>query len=103
MSKARKKPIHPYLIALGAEIKKVRVHKKLSLEVLGGELGLDASNLQKIELGQNLTLSTLLKLCICLKISPSKLLDRVSWNLTERDLDALTTPRPVKGKKIRKK
>jgi len=103
MSKSRKKPIHPYLIALGAEIKKVRTQRKLSLEVLGGEIGLDASNLQKIELGQNLTINTLLKLCICLKINPSKLLEKVNWNLTEMDLDDLTTPRLLKRKSKKKK
>lgn len=103
MSKLRKKPIHPYLIALGAEIKRIRKLRKLSLEVLGSEIGLDASNLQKIELGQNLTISTLLKLCICLKITPSKLLDRVTWDLTDKDLDNLTIPRTVRKSKVRKK
>lgn len=103
MSKSRKKPIHPYLVALGAEIKKVRQQRKQSLEVLGGEIGLDASNLQKIELGQNLTISTLLKLCICLKVNPSRVLDKISWNLTEKDLDSLTTPRPIKKKRLKKK
>ena len=71
----------------------------MTLETLGSEVGLDASNLQKLELGQNLTLNTLLKLCICLGITPAKLFDRLSWNLTEKDIDALTTPRVVKKKK----
>jgi transcriptional regulator with XRE-family HTH domain len=102
MKKTRKKPIHPYLIELGSQIRKLRLQKKLSLEVLGGEVGLDAANLQKIELGQNLTLNTLLKLCICLKITPSKLLDKVSWNLSEADIDILTTPRNVKRKGSKK-
>ena len=94
----KKKPVHPYLIELGAEIKKIRLQKKMSLEVLGGEIGLDAANLQKIELGQNLTLNTLLKLCISLRISPAKLLDKISWNLNEKDIDRLTTPRSIKKK-----
>ena len=102
MKKRRKKPIHPYLTELGSEIKKVRTQRKLSLEVLGGEVGLDASNLQKIELGQNLTLSTLLKLCICLKIAPAKLLDKIDWNLTEKDVDTLTTPHTIKKKSSKK-
>jgi transcriptional regulator with XRE-family HTH domain len=99
MKNLKKKPVHPYLIELGNEIKKIRKQKKMSLEILGGELGLDAANLQKIELGHNLTLNTLLKLCICLKTSPSKLLDKISWNLTEKDIDSLTTPRTIKKKK----
>jgi transcriptional regulator with XRE-family HTH domain len=96
MRKPKKKPIHPYLIALGSEIKRLRVNRKLSLEALGSDIGLDAANLQKIENGQNLTLNTLLKLAICLKTPPSKLLDKVAWNLNEKDLDALTTIRSVK-------
>jgi hypothetical protein len=59
---------------------------------------LDASNLQKIELGQNLTLSTLLKLCICLKTTPAKLFDKIKWDLTEEDIDAFATPRVIKKK-----
>jgi len=102
MKKSRKKPLHPFVIKLGAEIKKLRSQKKLPLEILGAEIGLDASNMQKIELGQNLTLNTLLKLCIGLKIAPSKLFDKIPWNLTEEDIDALTTPRAIR-KKIAKK
>lgn len=102
MTTPRKKPIHPYITELGSQIKKMRLQKKLSLEVLGGEIGLDASNLQKLELGQNLTLNTLLKLCICLKTTPSKLFDKLEWDLTEEDIDALTTPRPVKKRIIKK-
>lgn len=102
MKKPKKKPVHPYLIALGAEIKRLRTQKKVSLEVLGSEIGIDAANLQKIENGQNLTLSTLLKLSICLKVSPSKILERLTWNLTEKDLDELTSPRSVKKPRSKK-
>jgi hypothetical protein len=70
--------------------------------VHGGEIGVDAANLQKIELGQNLTINTILKLCICLKISPAKLLDKIDWNLNEDDIDSLTTPRTIKKKILKK-
>lgn len=103
MKKSRKKPLHPYLKKISTEIKKLRIQRKLSLEMLGAEIGLDAANLQKIELGQNLTLNTLLKLCICLKTSPAKLFDKIPWDLTEKDIDALTTPRTIKKKAIKKK
>ena len=103
MKKQRKKPVHKYLVTLGAEIKELRTQRKLSLEDLGSEIGIDASNLQKIELGQNLTLNTVLKICICLKTSPSKLLERVTWDLTDKDLDSLTVPRPSKKKAKKKK
>lgn len=96
--KPRKKPLHPYLVELGAELRVIRIERGLSLEVLGTEIGLDASNLQKIELGQNLTINTLLKLCICLGVSPAEFFDRLPWKLDEDDIDALTTPRPTKAK-----
>ena len=102
MAKPRKKEIHPYLVELGIELRKLRIKRELSLETLGGEIGLDASNLQKLELGQNLTLNTLLKLCICLDITPSKLLEKVKWDLNEDDIDSLTTPRAIKKKPIKK-
>lgn len=98
-----KKPIHPYFKEVGDKIKKLRTKRKLTLEELGEDIGIGASNMQKIELGQNLTLSTLLKLCICLKITPAKLFDKVQWDLTEKDIDSLTTPRPIKNKTIKKK
>jgi transcriptional regulator with XRE-family HTH domain len=97
-----KKSVHPYLIELGSEIKKLRLQRQLSLEIVGGEIGLDASNLQKIELGQNLTLNTLLKICISLKISPGKLFEKISWDLSEKDIDFLTTARIIKKKKSKK-
>jgi DNA-binding Xre family transcriptional regulator len=84
----------------------LRIQRKLTLETLGGDIGIDASNLQKIESGHNLTINTLLKLCICLNTTPAKLLDKMGWELTEQDIDSLTTPRPIrkkpfKGKKSR--
>jgi len=103
MIKPRKKPIHPYLVELGREIRKLRLQRGMSLEVLGGEIGLDASNLQKIELGQNLTLNTILKLCICLDVSPAKLFDKLEWKLNEKDIDKLITSRIIKKKTVKKK
>lgn len=102
IKKPKKKTIHPYLIELGFEIKKLRLEKGLSLERVGSEIGIDGSNLQKIELGNNITIQTLLKLCICLSVSPSEMLSNIKWDLTESDLDKLTTPRIIKkptGKK----
>lgn len=103
MRKPRKKPLHPYLKGLGAEIKKIRTSMGISLEILGTDIGLDASNLQKIERGQNLTVGTLLKICICLNISPAKFFDKLTWELNEEDIDALTTTRTIKKKSIVKR
>lgn len=102
MKKSIKKPVHPYLLKVGAEIKKVRIQKKFSLEHLGGEIGLDASNMLKLETGQNLTLNTLLKLCICLETTPAKIFDKIPWDLTVKDIDDLTTLRAVKKKAVKK-
>jgi transcriptional regulator with XRE-family HTH domain len=102
MKKPRKKPLHPYLIEVGNEIKKLRTRQKISLEKLGSEMGLDGSNIQKIEQGQNLTLNTILKLCICLKTTPAKLFDKIQWDLNEEDIDVLTNPRIIKKKTIKK-
>jgi len=102
MKKPRKKPLHPYLIEVGIEIKKMRNRQKISLEKLGSEIGLDGSNIQKIEQGQNLTLNTILKLCICLKTTPAKLFDKIQWDLNEEDIDSLTNPRIIKKKPAKK-
>lgn len=101
MKKPVKKKIHPYILSVGQEIKKIRLQKKFSLDRLGSEIGLDASNVRKLEMGQNLTLSTLLKLCICLDVSPEKVFEKISWDLTEKDLDVLTKFQTTK-KKIKK-
>lgn len=47
--------VHPYPIELGTEIRKLRNQRKLTLETLGGDIGIDASNHQKIESGHNVT------------------------------------------------
>lgn len=99
MPNLKKMVKHPFLIALGAEIKRLRIRNKLSLEALGSEIGIDGSNLQKIELGHNITLSTLLKLCICLKTTPSQLFNSIMWDLTENDLDKLTLTKIISKKR----
>ncbi|MDP2386453.1 MAG: helix-turn-helix transcriptional regulator [Bacteroidota bacterium] len=103
MLKPRKKPVHPYHVELGLQIRKLRLKKDITLETLGGDVGLDASNLQKIEMGHNITLNTLLKLCICLETTPAKLFSKIDWDLSEKDIEALTTPRPIKKKAAKKK
>ena len=87
---------------MGEEIKKIRTQRNFSLEHLGGEIGLDASNMRKLELGQNITLNTLLKLCICLDTTPAKIFDKISWDLTNDDLDKLTTLRPIEKRPNKK-
>lgn len=95
LKKPKKKLKHPFLVALGIQLKRLRVQKKLSLEALGSDIGIDGSNLQKIELGHNITLNTLLKLCICLQITPAELFNSIDWNLTENDLDKLSVSKTI--------
>ncbi len=90
------------MIELGVQLKRLRIQNNLSLESLGSELGIDGSNLQKIEYGHNITISTLLKLCICLNISPADLLSEIKWSLTENDLDKLSVPKSIKKKPVKK-
>lgn len=103
MIKPRKKQLHPFVISLGNEIKRLRIQRKITLEELGSDINLDASNMRKIEMGHNITVNTLLKICICLNITPSKLFDKIKWDLSIEDVDSLTTPRIIKKKKTTRK
>ncbi|HRH03908.1 MAG TPA: helix-turn-helix transcriptional regulator [Bacteroidia bacterium] len=58
-----------YLKSVGENIKHYRRQRGLSLDVLGLDIGLDKSNMHKIEAGKNITLLTLLKLAVVLKAS----------------------------------
>jgi hypothetical protein len=37
-----------------------------------------------------------------LNTTPAKLFDKIDWELTERDIDKLTTLRPIKKKAVKK-
>lgn len=101
--KSRKKPIHPYLKEIGAHIKALRDKKQLSLETIGATIGIGGSNLQKIENGANITLSSLIKIFIVLEITPVQFFSGLSWEVTEDDIEELTTPRTVIKKKLKRK
>lgn len=62
-----------YLKSVGENIKYYRKQRKLSLEVLGLDIGLDKSNMHKIESGKNITLLTVLKIAVVLKVNPEQL------------------------------
>ncbi len=62
-----------YLKSVGENIKHYRKQRGLSLDVLGLDIGLDKSNMHKIEAGKNITLLTLLKLAVVLKVKPEQL------------------------------
>lgn len=101
--KPRKKPIHPYLKSIGSHIKRLRDNKEMSLETLGDSIGIGGSNLQKIENGANITLSSLIKICIALEITPVQFFDNIPWKLSLDDIEELTIPRKIVVKKLKKK
>lgn len=81
-----------YLQNVGENIKYYRKQRGLSLDVLGLEIGLDKSNMHKIEAGKNITLLTLLKLAVVLKVKPEQLVS----------VESLPTPEEIDKELIRK-
>ncbi|MEO6508798.1 MAG: helix-turn-helix transcriptional regulator [Patescibacteria group bacterium] len=65
-----------YLKILGANIKRLRETKNLSLRELSYACDIDNSKISKIEKGQiNITFTTLLQLANALEIHPSEILN----------------------------
>ncbi|MEJ7737014.1 MAG: helix-turn-helix transcriptional regulator [Chitinophagaceae bacterium] len=65
-----------YLKILGANIKRLRETKQLSLRELSYACDIDNSKISKIEKGQiNITFTTLLQLANALEIHPSEILN----------------------------
>jgi transcriptional regulator with XRE-family HTH domain len=82
--RARKKDsIHIFLEQVGQNIRNHRQKKGLTLEALGEDIGLDKSNMHRIEQGKNITLVTLLKIAAFLEISPTKLIQNTPDVLME--------------------
>lgn len=69
-----KNPTKDFLQAVGAKIRYYRTKQGLTLEALGDDIGLDKGNMHRIEAGKNITLLTLLKIGLFLKVEPVKLL-----------------------------
>lgn len=62
-----------FLCLLGENIKKKRKKKGLTLEQLGLEIGLTRMQVNRIEKGYNITMTTLLKITIALNLKPADL------------------------------
>lgn len=62
-----------FLIEVGEKIKHYREQRGLSLDSLGSDIGLEKANMFKIEAGKNITLATLVKLAVILKVKPEDL------------------------------
>ena len=101
--KPRKKPIHPYLKKIGEHIKHLRVRKDISLEIIGAAIGIDGANMQKIEKGANITLTSLMKILIVLDINPVQFFSGLSWELSTEDIEAMTIPRTIKKNSVHRK
>ena len=66
----------PYIDAFGANLKKLRLGKKLSRETLAAHAGIETMQIYRIETGKiNTTISTVLALAKALDTIPKKLLD----------------------------
>lgn len=71
--KRKKDTIEIFLVQVGDNIRHYRQKRGLTLEALGEDIGLDKSNMFRIEQGKNITLLTLLKVATFLDVHPSKL------------------------------
>jgi transcriptional regulator with XRE-family HTH domain len=72
---ARKRnPVDEFLVQVGDNIRRVRTRHGFTLEELGRDIGLDKSNMHRIEQGRNITLVTLLKIAAFLDVPPATLL-----------------------------
>ena len=67
---------NPVLVALGAEIRRVRAGIGISQEALAVDAGLDRSYVGGIERGEhNITIMNISKIADALKVKPSRLLE----------------------------
>jgi transcriptional regulator with XRE-family HTH domain len=65
-----------FLIEIGKRIFQIRDKNKQTLDDIEFLTGIDSSDINKYELGKiNLTIKTLLKLSVALKVNPKDLLD----------------------------
>ncbi len=82
----KKNQVNTFLQQIGDNIRKERIKKGYTLAGLGEDIGLDKSNMNKIEQGKNITLITLLKIAAFLEIHPTKLFSQTS-EVTIQDVE----------------
>jgi transcriptional regulator with XRE-family HTH domain len=71
---------------LGATIKYERQKKKITLEQLGFDIGLDKSAMHRIEVGKPITITTLIKIAAVLSVKPAHLVKDLPI-LTNQEID----------------
>jgi transcriptional regulator with XRE-family HTH domain len=75
----RGRPLDPVDERLGAQIRELRIQRGLSQMQLGIEIGVAFQQIQKYERGTNrISVATLVRICRVLKVTPGKLVDRLS-------------------------
>jgi transcriptional regulator with XRE-family HTH domain len=84
--KAGKKKIRQCFKTIGQTIAFERKKRKITLEQLGFDIGLDKSAIHHIENGKPITLTTLIKIAAVLNVKPSALLKKLSV-LNKEDID----------------
>lgn len=90
-----------FLCQLGENIKKKRKKKGLTLEQLGLEIGLTRMQVNRIEKGYNITMTTLLKITIALNLKPVDLVIFKNFNKKE-DLEVLVNTNKANKKSNKK-
>jgi DNA-binding Xre family transcriptional regulator len=71
---------------LGDSISQKRKKKKITLEQLGLDIGIDKSGMHHIENGKPITMTTFFKICAVLSVKPENVLKNLPI-LTKEDLD----------------
>lgn len=89
-------PTKKFLEAVGENIHYYRKKRGFTLEALGEDIGVDKARMHKIERGQNLTLTTLLRLSTFLEVSIAKIIE------TDVDVSCEDAERYVKNKQERR-
>lgn len=90
MEKGKRDIQQEFLAEIGRNIKAIRKSKKMTMEDLGLECGLNKAKIHRIEAGYNITLTTILKLSIALNIQPGEIF-KTKFDYSTNDLDKLVS------------
>ena len=91
-----------FLKELGKNIQKHRLAQGMTMEKLGLECGLTRMQVNRIEKGLNVTMSTLLKISLALDLKPSELL-KIDYQPKKDDIDVLINYRQRSASQIASK
>ena len=104
MSAAR--PSSNFLQSVGLRIKTLRLQKGYTMADLGDNIGLDKSNVHRLEQGKNFTLDTLIKIAGFLEVHPKDILDvpfETDFKQIEKAIDDKRKRRVAAKRKIKTK